>query len=59
MAVNRKGMGQDEEHSHLPKVVKFVFIVILTVILFLLVTTMVHLHFFSGGQLNKHDAIGP
>jgi hypothetical protein len=33
--------------------------VILTVTLFLLTRSMVHHHFFSGGQMNKHDVTEP
>jgi hypothetical protein len=35
------------------------FIVVLTVMAFLFVQSMLHNHFFDGGQLNRHEATGP
>jgi hypothetical protein len=33
--------------------------VVLTVLLFVLVSSMVRHHFFSGGQMNQHNVTGP
>ena len=38
---------------------RFLFIVVLTVLLFVLVNSMVRHHFFSGGQMNQHEVTGP
>jgi hypothetical protein len=40
-------------------IVKFLFIVFLVVILFLLGQSMVHHRFFRGGYINRNGAISP
>jgi hypothetical protein len=38
---------------------KFLFTVVLAIAVFILVRSMVQHHFFSGGQLNRHDVSAP
>jgi len=38
---------------------KFLFIVVLTVLIFLLAQSMVHHRFFRGGQVHRNGSIGP
>ena len=59
MATNRNEMKQEELSSPWLGFARFLFIVVLTVLLFVLVNSMVRHHFFSGGQQNRHDVTGP
>jgi len=59
MATKRNETNQEEQNPPWLGFAKFLFIVILTVMLFLLVRSMEHHHFFSGGQQNRHDVTGP
>ena len=59
MATNRNETNQEEQNSPWLGVAKFLFIAFLTGMLFLLVRSMEHHHFFSGGQMNRHDVTGP
>ena len=59
MATNRNDINQEEPNPPRVAFAKFLFIVFLTVMVFLLVRSMVHHHFFSGGQLNLHDTGTP
>ena len=59
MATNRNGMNQEEQSSPWLGFARFLFIVVVTVLLFVLVNSMVRHHFFSGGQMNQHDVTGP
>ena len=59
MATNRQENNQDEQSSPWLGFARFLFIVVVTVLLFVLVNSMVRHHFFSGGQMNQHDATGP
>ena len=38
---------------------KFLFVILLAVIFFLLVHSMVHHRFFKGGRVNRHGSIVP
>ena len=38
---------------------KFLFVVVLAVVLSLLVNSMVHHRFFKGGRVNRHGSIVP
>jgi hypothetical protein len=38
---------------------KFLFVVLLAVVFFLLVNSMVHHRFFKGGRVNRHGTIVP
>ncbi len=55
MATNRDEPDREEQNSPWLGVAKFLFIVFLAAIFFLLVRSMVGHHFFSGGQMNRHD----
>jgi hypothetical protein len=59
MATNRQENNQNERRSPGFGVAGFLFIVVLTVLLFVLVNSMVRHHFFSGGQQNQHDVNRP
>jgi hypothetical protein len=59
MATNRQENHQDEQSSPRLGFAKLLFIVFLTVMLFLLARSMVRHHFFRGGQLNQHNVTGP
>ena len=59
MAMNRNDSSQEERGGPWLRFAKVLFIVLMTVTLFALARTMVRHHFFSGGQLNQHDATGP
>jgi hypothetical protein len=59
MATNRKEINQEEPNPPWLAFAKFLFIAFLTIMAFLLVRSMVHNHFFSGGQLNRHDTAPP
>lgn len=59
MTTNRNEMNQEEQSSPRLGFAKFLFIVFLTVMLFLLARSMVRHHFFRGGQMNQHDVNGP
>jgi hypothetical protein len=58
MATNRHENNQNEQRSPGFGFARFLFIVVLTVLLFVLVNSMVRHHFFSGGQMNQHDVNG-
>jgi hypothetical protein len=55
MATNRNEPDREEQNSPWLGVAKFLFIVFLAAMFFLLVRSMVGHHFFSGGQMNRHD----
>ena len=59
MATDHNDANPEEQNPPWLGFAKFLFIVILTVTLFLLTRSMVHHHFFSGGQMNKHDVTEP
>ena len=59
MVTNRNDVDPEEQNPPWLGFAKFLFIVILTVTVFLLVRSMVRHHFFSGGQQNRHDVTGP
>jgi hypothetical protein len=59
MATNRNEINPEEPNPSWVGFAKFLFIVFLTVMVFLLVKSMMHHHFFSGGQLNQHDTDTP
>jgi len=59
MATNRQENNQNEQRSPGFGFARFLFIVVLTVLIFVLVNSMVRHHFFSGGQMNQHDVTGP
>ena len=59
MGTNRDDVNQEEQNPPWLGFAKFLFIVILTVTLFLLTRSMERNHFFSGGQMNQHDVTGP
>jgi hypothetical protein len=59
MATNQHENNKGEHSSPWLGFVRFLFIVVLTVLLFGLVNSMVRHHFFSGGQMNQHNVTGP
>ena len=59
MATNRNEINREEPNPPWVAFAKFLFIAFLTVMAFLLVRSMVRHHFFSGGQLNRHDTATP
>lgn len=59
MATNQQENNQEERSLPWLGFARFLFIVVLTVLLFVLVNSMVRHHFFSGGQQNRHDVTGP
>lgn len=59
MATNRNELNQEEQNSPWLGLAKFLFIAFFAVMLFLLIRSMEHHHFFSGGQMNRHDVTGP
>ena len=59
MATNQQENNQEERSLPWLGFARFLFIVVLTVLLFVLVNIMVRHHFFSGGQQNRHDVTGP
>jgi hypothetical protein len=59
MATNRSGKERERRGSPWIGLTKFLFIVLFTVMLFLLARSMVRNHFFDGGQLNRPDAAQP
>jgi hypothetical protein len=59
MATNRQENNQEEHGLPWPGFARFLFIVALTVLIFVLVNSMVRHHFFSGGQMNQHNVTGP
>jgi len=59
MATNRQENNQEERSLPWLGFARFLFIVVLTVLLYMLVGSMLHHHFFSGGQQNQHDVTGP
>jgi hypothetical protein len=59
MATNPQENNQEQQRSPWPGFARFLFIVVLTVLLFVLVSNMVRHHFFNGGQMNQHNVTGP
>jgi heme/copper-type cytochrome/quinol oxidase subunit 4 len=59
MATNRHKNNQEQQRSPWLGFVRFLFIVVLTVLIFVLVSSMVRHHFFSGGQMNRHEVTAP
>lgn len=59
MATNRQENNQNEQRSPGLGFARFLFIVILIVLLYVLVNSMVRNHFFSGGQQNRHNVTEP
>jgi hypothetical protein len=59
MATKQQENNQEQQRSLWPGFARFLFIVVLTVLIFVLVNSMVRHHFFSGGQQNRHDVTGP
>ena len=55
MATNRNDIDPEDQNPRWIGLENFLFIVIFTVTVFLLIKSMVRHHFFSGGQMNKHD----
>jgi len=59
METNRQELNPNGQNSLWLGLGKFLFIVLLTVMLFLLSRSMLRHHFFSGGQMNQHDVTDP
>jgi len=59
MATNRQENNQEEHSLRWLGFARFLFIVVLTVLIFVLVSSMVRHHFFNGGQMNQHNVTGP
>jgi hypothetical protein len=59
VAATQKFTPHEEPNSPWLGLLKVVFIVTFVLICFLLAHSMMHHHFFSGGQLNRHDASRP
>lgn len=59
MATNRSDVNPKEENPPQFGLAKFLFVLILTVTVYLLTRSMVRHHFFSGGQLNQHESAEP
>jgi hypothetical protein len=59
MATNRQENNQEQQSSPWPGFARFLFIVVVTVLLYVLVSSMVRHHFYSGGQMNQHEVTGP
>jgi len=59
VATNRQENNQEEHSLEWLGFAKFLFIVVLTVLLFMFVNSMVRHHFFSGGQMNQNEVTGP
>lgn len=59
MATNRNEIDPGEQNPPWLGFAKFLFIVLLTVTIFLLTRSMLRHHFFSGGAQNHHDVTGP
>lgn len=59
MPINRNDANQEEPNSPWFGFAKFLFIMVLAVMVFLLANSMVRHHFFSGGAQNHHDVTGP
>ena len=55
MAMKRDDSDAEGQNSAWLGFAKIVWIVVFTVLVYFLVRSMVHHHFFSGGQLNLHD----
>jgi hypothetical protein len=48
-----------ERRSPWPGIIKFLFILVLTIIIFLLGQEMVRHRFFQGGFVDQHDTLRP
>jgi hypothetical protein len=59
MRPDYKITGPPEQNSPWPGVVKFLFLVLLIVIMFLLGQDMVRHRFFRGGWVNQRDVLKP
>jgi hypothetical protein len=59
MSTNSKMIGPTEQNSPWLGVVKFLFLVFLIVIIFLLGRDMVRHRFFRGGWVNQRDVLKP
>jgi hypothetical protein len=59
MRPNYKITGSTEQNSPWPGVVKFLFLVLLIVIICLLGQDMVRHRFFRGGRVNQRDVLKP
>ena len=59
MATNRQENNRERQRSPWPGFARFLFIVVLAVLIFVLVSSMVRHHFFSGGQQNQHNVTVP
>ena len=59
MATNRQENNRGQQRSPWPGFARVLFIVVLTVLIFVLVNSMVRHHFFSGSQMNQHNVTGP
>jgi hypothetical protein len=52
MAPRQLKSGPDEERVRWLAIARFVFLIVLTILILVLVQSMVQHHFFSGGSLN-------
>ena len=59
MRQNSNMTGPTEQNSPWLGIVKFVFVVLLIVIVFLLAQDMVRHRFFRGGWVNQRDVLKP
>ena len=59
MTANQKSTDPGGSNSPWLGFVKFLLVVVLTLMLFLLGRSMQRHHFFDGGQMNRHDAARP
>jgi hypothetical protein len=59
MRANSKMIGRTEQNSPWLGIVKFLFVVLLIVIIFLLGQDMVRHRFFRGGRVNQRDVLKP
>jgi hypothetical protein len=59
MATNRQENRQEKYSFPWLGFARFLFIVVLTALLYVLVSSMLRHHFFSGGQQNQHNVTGP
>ena len=59
MTTNRNKADSEEQNPRRLGFVKFLFIIVLADTVLLLARSMVRHHFFSGGQLNRHETTEP
>ena len=59
MRPNYKMMGPTEQNSPWQEIVRFLFVALLIVIIFVLGRDMVRHRFFRGGRVNQRDVLKP